>query len=61
MEEERREKEKIGGKFKYQHDLEKQIEEQIERQQVAYEEFLKEKLMVDEIVRKIYDEDERCD
>lgn len=42
----------------YQQELEKQLEEQERRKQDAYEEFLKEKLMVDEIVRKIYEEDE---
>ena len=29
------------------------------QQHEAYEEFLKEKLMIDEIVRKIYEEDQR--
>ena len=33
-------------------------EKELKRQQ-AYEEFLKEKLMIDEIVRKIYEEDQR--
>ena len=32
---------------------------QEQKRQEAYEEFLKEKLMIDEIVRKIYEEDER--
>jgi len=32
---------------------------QEQRRQEAYEEFLKEKLMIDEIVRKIYEEDQR--
>lgn len=45
-------------KIMYQQELEKQLEEQERRKQDAYEEFLKEKLMVDEIVRKIYEEDE---
>lgn len=42
----------------YQQELEKQLEEQERRKQDAYEEFLKEKFIVDEIVRKIYEEDE---
>lgn len=50
----RRNKEKIM----YQQELEKQLEEQERKKQDAYEEFLKEKLMIDEIVRKIYEEDE---
>ena len=32
---------------------------QEQKRQEAYEEFLKEKLMIDEIVRKIYEEDQR--
>lgn len=50
----RRNKEKVM----YQQELEKQLEEQERRKQDAYEELLKEKLMIDEIVRKIYEEDE---
>lgn len=50
----RRNKEKII----YQQELEKQLEEQERKRQDAYEEFLKEKLMIDEIVRKIYEEDQ---
>uniref|UniRef100_A0A8C1VSN9 Meiosis-specific nuclear structural protein 1 n=1 Tax=Cyprinus carpio TaxID=7962 RepID=A0A8C1VSN9_CYPCA len=40
-------------------ELERQLEEKERKRQEAYEEFLKEKLMVDEIVRKIYEEDQR--
>uniref|UniRef100_A0A8C9PH16 Meiosis-specific nuclear structural protein 1 n=1 Tax=Spermophilus dauricus TaxID=99837 RepID=A0A8C9PH16_SPEDA len=40
-------------------DLEKQLEEQERRKQEAYENLLKEKLMIDEIVRKIYEEDQQ--
>nr|XP_009679912.1 PREDICTED: meiosis-specific nuclear structural protein 1 [Struthio camelus australis] len=50
----RRNKEKIM----YQQELEKQLEEQERKKQDAYKEFLKEKLMIDEIVRKIYEEDQ---
>lgn len=42
----------------YQQELEKQLEEQERKKQDAYEEFLSEKLMIDEIVRKIYAEDQ---
>lgn len=43
---------------KYYLDLEKQLEDQERRKQDAYEQLLKEKLMIDEIVRKIYEEDQ---
>ena len=43
----------------YQKQLEFQLSEQEEKKRAAYEDFLKEKLMIDEIVRKIYDEDLR--
>lgn len=45
-------------KAQYCHDLEKQLEEQERKKQEAYDELLKEKLMIDEIVRKIYEEDQ---
>lgn len=44
---------------RYQQQLENQLLEKERRKQEAYEEFLKEKLMIDEIVRKIYEEDQR--
>lgn len=50
----RRNKEKLL----YQQELEKQLEERERRKQEAYKEFLREKLLIDEIVRKIYEEDE---
>ena len=40
-------------------DLERQMEEIEKKKQEAYEEFLKEKLMVDEVVRKLHEEDEK--
>lgn len=43
----------------YQQQLEYQLKEQEEAKRIAYEDFLKEKLLIDEIVRKIYDEDLR--
>uniref|UniRef100_A0A3Q3XF62 Meiosis-specific nuclear structural protein 1 n=1 Tax=Mola mola TaxID=94237 RepID=A0A3Q3XF62_MOLML len=43
---------------RYQRELEQQLADKERRRQEAYEEFLKEKLMVDEIVRKIYEEDQ---
>lgn len=45
-------------KAQYFTDLEKQLEEQERKKQEAYEQLLKEKLMIDEIVRKIYEEDQ---
>lgn len=45
-------------KAQYHLDLEKQLKEQERRKQEAYEQLLKEKLMIDEIVRKIYEEDQ---
>ncbi|XP_072471897.1 meiosis-specific nuclear structural protein 1 [Notamacropus eugenii] len=49
----RRYKEKI----QYQQDLEQQLEDQERKKQEAYKELLQEKLMIDEIVRKVYEED----
>ena len=43
----------------YKKQLQFQIAEQEEQKRLAYEDFLKEKLLIDEIVRKIYDEDQR--
>lgn len=51
---ERRDRERL----QYYLDLEKQLEDQERRKQEAYEQLLKEKLMIDEIVRKIYEEDQ---
>lgn len=45
-------------KIMYRQELEKQLEEQERKKEGAYEEFLREKLMIDEIVRKIYEEDQ---
>ncbi|CAL8244571.1 unnamed protein product [Lota lota] len=42
----------------HQRELERQLVEKERKRQEAYEEFLKDKLMVDEIVRKIYEEDQ---
>lgn len=42
----------------YHQELDKQIEEQEKKKQEAYEEFLREKIMIDEIVKKIYEEDQ---
>ncbi|XP_064387489.1 meiosis-specific nuclear structural protein 1-like [Halichondria panicea] len=57
--EQQKEKEKIEQSIRYQKELESQLEEQERKRQEAYEEFLKEKLMIDEICRKIYEEDQR--
>ena len=55
-----KEKRRWEESVRYQEQLEKQLTEKERRKQEAYEEFLKEKLMIDEIVRKIYEEDQRC-
>ncbi|XP_065841752.1 meiosis-specific nuclear structural protein 1-like [Oscarella lobularis] len=57
--EEEKEKKRWDESVRYQQELEKQLDEQERKRQEAYEEFLKEKLMIDEIVRKIYEEDQR--
>lgn len=44
--------------LQYQRELEQQLLDNELKKQEAYEEFLKEKLMVDEIIRKIYEEDQ---
>ena len=54
-----KEKERYIQSVHYQQELESQLEEQERKKQEAYEEFLKEKLMIDEICRKIYEEDQR--
>lgn len=59
MEKEKQEQKKYEEVVLYQQELERQLEEKERKRQEAYEEFLKEKLMVDEIVRKIYEEDQR--
>ena len=43
----------------YQQQLEYQLTEQEDAKRAAYEDFLREKLLIDEIVRKIFDEDLR--
>lgn len=40
-------------------DLQEQMKIKEEKSKIEYENFLKEKLMIDEIVRKIHDEDQR--
>lgn len=57
--EKQKELEHYKAQVRYQQELERQLEEQETRKQQNYEEFLKEKLMIDEIVRKIYEEDQR--
>lgn len=54
-----KEKQRWEESVRYQEQLEGQLAEKERRKQEAYEEFLKEKLMIDEIVRKIYEEDQR--
>ena len=57
--EHQKEVERVEQSILYKEDLEVQLEEQERKRQEAYEEFLKEKLMIDEICRKIYEEDQR--
>ena len=45
--------------IRYKQELEQQLKEQELSKQRAYEDFLRDKLMIDEIVRKIYEEDQR--
>lgn len=45
--------------IRYKQELEQQLKEQQLSKQRAYEDFLRDKLMIDEIVRKIYEEDQR--
>lgn len=58
MEKEKLEQKKYEEVVRYQQELERQLEEKERKRHEAYDEFLKEKLMVDEIVRKIYEEDQ---
>lgn len=44
--------------MQYHRELELQLLDKERKKQEAYEELLKEKLIVDEIVRKIYEEDQ---
>ena len=57
--ESKKEKQRWEESVRYQEELERQLTEKEQRKQEGYEEFLKEKLMIDEIVRKIYEEDQR--
>ena len=54
-----RERRQWEENLQYQEELEKQLRDQEKAKQEQYEEFLKEKLMIDEIVRKIYAEDQK--
>lgn len=58
MEDEKLEQRRQEEQLQYQHDLNLQLVEREHKRQVAYDDFLKEKLMVDDIVRKIYEEDQ---
>ncbi|KAL4660696.1 meiosis-specific nuclear structural protein 1 isoform X2 [Arapaima gigas] len=58
MEEKKEEQRRYEEVVRYQQELEQQLEEKEHKRQEAYEKFLKEKLMVDEIVQKIYEEDQ---
>lgn len=52
MEQEKQDHKRYEEVVQYQQELEQQLEEKEHKRQEAYEEFLKEKLMVDEIIRK---------
>ena len=54
-----REEEQYRRVVKYQKELEQQLAEQERKKQDLYKEFLKEKLMIDEICQRIYDEDQK--
>jgi hypothetical protein len=54
-----RENNKASEMLRYKKDLHQQLEEKENAKHMAYEEFLKEKLLIDEIIRKIYEEDQR--
>lgn len=43
---------------RYNRELNRQLEDKERNRMEAYKEFLKDKLMIDEIVRKIYEEDQ---
>jgi hypothetical protein len=60
-EEDRRQREIVRQQemIRYKKELQQQLEERELGKQKAYEEFLREKLVIDEIVRKIYEEDQR--
>ncbi len=60
-EEDRRQREIVRQQemIRYKKELQQQLQERELGKQKAYEEFLREKLVIDEIVRKIYEEDQR--
>ncbi|KAL8601374.1 hypothetical protein ACOMHN_042378 [Nucella lapillus] len=53
------EERRFQDKLRYKQELERQLEQQEITRQEAYQLFLKDKLMIDEIVRKIYEEDQK--
>ena len=57
--EEAEKKSKIEAAEKYQRELEAQLAAREEQIELAYQQYLKDKLIVDEVVRKIYEEDAR--
>lgn len=58
VEEQKLEQRRQEEMLQYHRELEQQLVDGERKRQEAYEEFLKEKLMVDEIVRKIYEDDQ---
>lgn len=59
-EERRRQEQTVLANRQYKKELQQQLGEQEAQQRAAYEQFLREKMMIDEIVRKIYAEDQRA-
>jgi len=50
---------KIEAAKELQKDIQQQLIQKEQEKEFAYQQFLKEKLMIDEVVRKIYEEDAR--
>jgi hypothetical protein len=59
MEEEERLKQKADTKNQMWEDIAKQLVDKDEKRRLEYEEFLKEKRMIDQIVATIHEEDQR--
>ena len=59
QEEESKEVVKLQKRFQYREDLHEQLEDAEKRKKEEYQRFLEEKKMVDEVVRKIMEDDER--
>lgn len=58
MEMQRLKQQRCEEQAQYLRDLQQQLVDNEQKKQEAYQEFLKEKLLVDEIVKKIYEQDQ---